>query len=140
MRALRGFRRASRASQKQTCPRRMAEWGSWKREEGLDSWGPHGCSFCGSLHPDRFMELVEAGAEVGPTDKSYKAYLRHSEIKGGSGIIPNGEAKFYYQHLSSEQRVRFVELINEHRMVIGYPGHFYQLPFFVSVGSHEQEG
>lgn len=70
----------------QTCPRRMAEHGPWERAEALDSWTTgHGvvgqdavglsCSFCGSLNPDRFMELVRDGWIVGPTDKNYKAYL-----------------------------------------------------------------
>lgn len=74
------------ASEQQTCPRRMGEFGPWPREEGQDAWVPgHGlvgqdavglsCSFCGSLHPDRFMELVRSSWVVGPTDKSYKAYL-----------------------------------------------------------------
>jgi hypothetical protein len=64
----------------------MAEYGPWEHAEGLDSWTTgHGvvgqdaiglsCSFCGSLNPDRFMELVREGWIVGPTDKSYKAYL-----------------------------------------------------------------
>lgn len=71
---------------KQTCPRRMSDLGPWPREEGQDTWTTgHGlvgqaavgrsCSFCGSLDPDRFMELVREGWIVGPTDKSYKAYL-----------------------------------------------------------------
>lgn len=71
---------------RQTCPRRMSDWGPWKRDEGLDSWVSTGglagqahiglsCSFCGSLHPGRFMELAREGWVVGPTDKSYKAYL-----------------------------------------------------------------
>lgn len=71
----------------QSCPRRMGEYGPWERAEGQDAWTTgHGvvgqdavglsCSFCGSLQPDRFMELVREGWEVGPTDKSYKAYLR----------------------------------------------------------------
>lgn len=71
---------------KQTCPRRMNEYGPWKRTEGLDEWradrGLAGqnhvglsCSFCGSLHPDRFMELLRDGWVLGPTDKRYKAYL-----------------------------------------------------------------
>lgn len=64
----------------------MHEFGSWERADNLDSWtiGPGligqdeaglSCSFCGSLHPDQFMELVREGWIVGPTDKSYKAYL-----------------------------------------------------------------
>ena len=70
--------------QQQTCPRRLSDWGPWERTEGLDRWvtdrgmaaqvGPS-CDFCGSLHPDRFMELVRDGWIVGPTDKRYKAYL-----------------------------------------------------------------
>lgn len=70
----------------QTCPRRMAEFGPWKREESLDRWCASGglvdqreaglsCSFCGSLDPVRFLELVREGWIVGPTDKSYKVYL-----------------------------------------------------------------
>lgn len=73
-------------SEAQTCPRRMAESGPWDRAEGLDRWETgHGtvgqdtvgvsCSFCGSLNPDRFLELVREGWIVGPTDKSYKVYL-----------------------------------------------------------------
>lgn len=42
-------------------------------------------------------------------------------------------AKFYFQHLSPEQRTRFVELINERKMKVGMPGHFYVLPFFCKV-------
>ncbi|MFI8535348.1 hypothetical protein ACIGMX_34525 [Streptomyces aquilus] len=70
----------------QTCPRRMHEAGPWEHAADLDAWTTgHGvagqdsiglsCSFCGSLHPDRFLELVREGWIVGPTDKSYKAYL-----------------------------------------------------------------
>lgn len=65
----------------QTCPRRVSDFGPWSREEGQDQWTTGhsavglSCSFCGSLHPDRFMELVRDGWVVGPTDKSYKAYL-----------------------------------------------------------------
>lgn len=72
------------SSDKHECPRR-AEIGNTGRFPGPDRWTTgHGlikqaaersCSYCGSLHPDRFMELVRAGWIVGPTDKSYKAYL-----------------------------------------------------------------
>jgi hypothetical protein len=66
-----------------TCPRRMQEWGPWERTEGIDRYGPDhgvtgqpsGCTFCGSMPPDEFMTAVKAGAEVGPTDKSYKLYV-----------------------------------------------------------------
>lgn len=78
------------------------------------------CSYCGSLSEDRFFACVDAGDEVTPTDKSYKAYVRAA---GGSG-------KFYFQHLSEAGRNRFVELVNSKKMKLAHPGHFYVLPFF----------
>jgi len=77
------------------------------------------CSYCGSLSPDEFLRRIEAGHELGPTDKNYKVYLNH----------PWG--KFYFQHLSVEQKQKFVDLINTKKLNIGYPGHFYVLPFFI---------
>lgn len=46
--------------------------------------GDHTCSYCGSLSPEKFFEAVEAGCVVGPTDKSYKAYidLPHEDPEG----------------------------------------------------------
>ena len=165
----------------QTCPRRMLDMGPWERAENLDSWAVRGgdsigpsCSFCGSLHPDRFMELVRQGWVVGPTDKSYKAYLSQplsdeekaehksrwldrfiargiqesAEARNESGeqvreelsryydeqVAPLNESakqtKFYYVHLSEEQQHEFIDLHNSRHMKIGYPGHFYQPPFF----------
>lgn len=112
----------------ETCPRRMLDLGPWKRAEGLDGYadgqygGPH-CTFCGSLHPDRFMELLREGWGLGPTDKTYKAYL-----KG-----PAGETKFYYHHLSPEQRNEFIEMYNSQSLTITYPGHLYVAPFFAKL-------
>jgi hypothetical protein len=40
--------------------------------------------------------------------------------------------KFYFQHLTPEQRIRFVELLNANKLSLEYPGHFYVLPFFCS--------
>lgn len=178
--------------QRHTCPRRhesgMADPNSPFVGSGtdLDTWtaGPGligqevaglSCSYCGSLHPDRFMELVREGWEVGPTDKSYKAYLRQpltpeeeaqqkadwtqrdavaqavrelgerdgktaeqitADLDEQWAKIPHSssgpEAKFYFQHLSPEQRTEFIELHNARRMRIGYPGYFYQPPSFAS--------
>lgn len=132
----------------QTCPRRMQEMGPWERTQNLDTWveadagegdpGPR-CSFCGSLHPGRFLELVLEGWAVGPTDKPYKAYL--DEVLDGPErtAVPGeplppvrcGRAKFYYQHLSSEQMQTFINLYRDGVMRLAYPGHFYVLPFFI---------
>lgn len=138
------------AEQQQTCPRRMSDWGPWERAENLDTWTTgHGvigqdrvglsCSFCGSLNPDRFMELVREGWVVGPTDKSYKAYLGRSAADSNHAGPEScsQEAKFYFQHLSAEQQAEFIELHNAGQMKIGYPGRLYTLPYFAGSGSRE---
>lgn len=163
-------------TEKHTCPRR--------RENGMDDPSSpfrgagrnkdkyisghgligqkRGCSYCGSMHPDDFMQAVRDGKVVGPTDKSYKAYLhepltdaRKAEIRlrmiasyVGNGMteaeatelvdsepdIQTGDqiGKFYFQHLSFEQRVEFIALHNAKQMRIGYPGYFYVAPYFTA--------
>lgn len=82
------------------------------------------CSYCGSMNPDAFMERLEAGdIQLDPTDKSYKVYVKTQGITG----------KFYFQHLSADQRKRFIELNNAGRLNFGPPGYFYMLPFFCRV-------
>lgn len=116
-----------------TCPRRMLEFGGWERKENLDEWESRGdfacCSFCGSLHPDVFMESIQRPGTVklGPTDKNYKVYV---SVEGGTR-----EYKFYFLHLSEEQKHKFIELMNmrPRPFEIDYPGHFYVLPFFIEV-------
>lgn len=115
------------------------------------------------MHPDDFMAAIKAGCEVGPTDKSYKAYLHKTlspaEIEASREAaiaryaramshaaaaeivdaqwaqMPHSGAmigKFYYQHLSEAQRDEFLELLRSGEMHVGYPGHFYVLPFFLT--------
>lgn len=120
------------------CPRREESPAADRAFPGPDKYRPDGglvgqalaCSYCGSLPPDDFMEAVRQGAEVGPTDKSYKAYLR---------LPDGGEAKFYFQHLSEDQRREFIDLLNARprRVAIGYPGRFYVLPFFIAPAPQE---
>ena len=70
-----------RDARRHDCPRRVGELGPWDpSEDNLDSWradrdGLRTCSFCGSMHPDDFLKAVEDGLEIGPTDKTYKAYV-----------------------------------------------------------------
>jgi hypothetical protein len=112
------------------------------------------CSYCGSLSEKRFIECVEAGGEVGPTDKNYKVYLRpapdgepfkqtyrncprDSQCQGPDDCThwttrTIDQAKFYFQHLSPDGQRRFVRLLNAKGVKIGIPGHFYVLPFFCS--------
>ncbi|WP_297827405.1 hypothetical protein [Mycobacterium sp.] len=48
---------------------------TWTSRESLSGGIGPTCSYCGSLHPDTFMEKIRAGWIVEPTDKPYKAYL-----------------------------------------------------------------
>lgn len=73
-----------------TCPRRRENGmdrddsplrGSGQNLDTYTSRGglvgqPRGCSYCGSMPPDDFMAAVKSGAEVEPTDKSYKLYVK----------------------------------------------------------------
>lgn len=90
--------------EKQTCKRRMNEIGPQERAENLDTWEMRGkdkcCSYCGSLHPDRVLELVrELGTSIiKTTDKGYKWYVKQPDV-------PNamfGGIKYYRQHDTQE--------------------------------------
>lgn len=121
----------------QTCPRRLEELGPWERKENLDSWREDDtCSFCGSLNPATFMARLAAGTEeLVPTDKNYKVYVRN---RGGESFKQEQtwetreieETKFYFAHLSEDERRAFVEMLNGKKLALAYPGHFYRLPFF----------
>jgi hypothetical protein len=87
-------------------------------KDDLDWWRNDGtCSYCGSLNPDRAMQLIEAGSQVCPTDKNYKIYL-------------GDHAKVYFQHFSQSHVDRFITLYNAKQMRIAEPGFFYVRPFF----------
>lgn len=150
-------------SEKQYCPRSLENGGGpnspfkppfngemiWKEQDKT-------CSYCGSLNPDYLMQRLEAGdVEITPTDKSYKIYVKNN---GGDPLMQHfrecpqvsdctgphdcthwvtreaSSEKFYFQHLNPEQRVRFIELYNDKKLHLGYPGHFYVVPFFCKVG------
>lgn len=44
------------------------------------------------------------------------------------------ESKFYFEHLNEGQKLHFVHLLNEGKLNLREPGHFYVKPFFVSQG------
>lgn len=134
----------------QTCPRRLNEPGPWEQKEDLDAWrdatdpvnpGPV-CSFCGSLKPSRFLELVSEGWIVEPTMKSYKAYLgevRYGEPGEPLPVVTRGRAKFYFQHLDEKQMQHFVDLYNTNVMQLGLPGFFETPPYFMQIGHPSPE-
>lgn len=108
------------------CPRRDENPGGvFKLSESDHVRVDGSCSYCGSLDGDIFMERLEAGTIVlRGSDKDYKAYIAASE-----GSPPLTAIKFYFQHLSTEQRMRFVDLWNENR--IAHNG-LYVMPFFMA--------
>lgn len=151
--------------ERHTCPRRVEN--GMDIEGALRGSGPNkdtyepghglvgqvrGCSYCGSMSPEDFMQAVKDGKSIGPTDKSYKLYVsepltdeqkreRLQEQVGryvGMGmsedeakkqaaadpIFGEGEhiGKFYTQHLSEEQGFEFHMLWIDKKINWGYPG------------------
>jgi len=100
--------------EKQTCGRRMTEVGPWDHKEDLDTWELRGkdkcCSFCGSLHPDRVLELArEHGTGIiGFTDKGYKWYVTQPNVPNAAF----GGIKYYRQHDTQEFIDELNKLIN----------------------------
>lgn len=143
---LKSYPRSSAHPEEHTCPRGM-EIGAARRAVWLTD---DTCSYCGSIHPIDFMARLEAGTmKLEPTDKDYKVYVvndggedfkqtyREDGSPGGNDpskwnwtTRSQSRAKFYFQHLSQDQRRRFVELLNENKLKLDIPGHFYRLPFF----------
>lgn len=90
------------------------EWVEWPDEPGRLM-----CSYCGSMRPGDLFDAIEAGERLIPTDKSYKVY------------VDPGYRKFYFQHFDEAQKMRFIILLNEGRIVFGEPGYFYRTPYFI---------
>lgn len=118
------------------CPRRQ-EGGPWNmddRDRWVESrwkgegdwrleWFPRSCSFCGSIHPDDALHLLDTGWEVGATRKPYKVYLeppgtgkasvaelaaiREKGVEGLADIWrPVPPVKLYAQHITAELAAR----------------------------------
>jgi hypothetical protein len=58
---------------------RRGESAASSRLQGKDFWntrdGHKACSYCGSMSPDELFAAIDAGHQLGPTDKSYKVYV-----------------------------------------------------------------
>ncbi len=138
---------------KHTCPSRLEAFANGYGVENEDTWREDDtCSYCGSLNQDVFMARCAVGdVELTPTDKNYKVYVRNAggevfkmtyrkDCKDCTGPDDcthwvtelRNETKFYFQHLTGTQRTHFVALLNGGTLKLGYPGHFYCLPFFVT--------
>lgn len=115
------------------CPRREENPNSGTMFPGWDEWRDLGlhCSYCGSTNPARFLELVKAGREIGPTDKNYKAYVDTSSLAEG-----RTSDKFYFQHFSKLEQEEFLSLYKARKILLSTPGFFYVLPFFITTHHH----
>lgn len=82
---------------------------SLRPQEGIDFWRKHAngdrvCSYCGSLHPEDFKDILEryANGEEGyrfsTTDKGYKFYANRPGVPNAT----EGGIKFYTPHLPIE--------------------------------------
>jgi len=97
--------------ERQTCGRRMSEYGPWEKKENIDVWNkmPNGdrcCSFCGSLHP---MDVIDIAKKFGvnaiqTTTKSYKWYIHRDNVRNAL----EGGIKYYRHHDTDE----FIAIMN----------------------------
>lgn len=79
------------------------------------------------VEPGWLMVTAENLKDLPPTDGWSDLVGRWVHIGSTSAMRQD---KFYFQHLSVDERKRFVELLNAKKLNIGYPGRFYVLPFF----------
>ena len=110
------------------CPR-MEEFPSppFKRPSESE-WRENGtCNYCGSMSPEQVFESIEKGATVIPTDKDYKIYIEGVNFPGLTGMC-----KFYFQHFSRENKIKFIRLVSEGSVKFPSSGGFVVLPFFMS--------
>ncbi len=75
------------------------------------------------------------GGEWRPVDDEIRAMLKRdgwgSDEYTWVQLVPRGpirHCKFYFPHLTAEQRLDFIDLLVGGRLTIGYPGHFYVKP------------
>lgn len=86
--------------------------------------GDRTCSYCGSLHPDDFLDIIrryvngEPGYSFSLTDKNYKVYAQ----RAGVGNAMDGGIKFYGHHAvpedhphRKEHEVVFANAVTRHR-------------------------
>ena len=106
---------------RQTCMRRMNEFGGQERNENIDHWkvypnGDRCCSYCGSLHPeDVIKKIKEHGfGVIGQTTKNYKFYV------GTNASVRTNDShgqKYYRQHDTEEFIQQWNELIDKRKTV-----------------------
>lgn len=102
--------------ERQTCGRRMGEFGPWEMIENIDHWevlanGDKVCSFCGSLHPMTVIEIIKVHGlqTVQRSTKSYKWYIQRPNVKNAS----DGGIKYYRHHDTEDFINTFNEIVDK---------------------------
>lgn len=93
------------------------------------------------------MGAVRSGGGWVTASEEHRALIERTWMKESADrAIANGEAilisaqtatnteKFYFEHLSEDQKQRFVELLNAGTLKLAAPGYFYAAPFFIRFG------
>ena len=107
------YRPTIKTEEEHQCPQRVE--GPWAYGNGTDVWEIRGddkcCSYCGSLHPDRVIELMkEHGVGIiERSTKNYKWYVNRPNIPNASF----GGIKYYRHHDTEEFINQFNELISK---------------------------
>ena len=82
-----------------------------------------------------WVRVSEANVETLPLDEWRRQHWMEREtwvkVEPAHSML---HGKFYFQHLDEPGMHRFIELYNARSLNIGYPGHFYSLPFFMRLG------
>lgn len=102
--------REEKPDEKFLCPRRnergnpgvfkLLEKDEWRKEAD----GSRTCSYCGSLHEDDFIQILEEyvkgteGYSFDPSTKSYKSYAHRPNVANAS----QGGIKFYHMHVNPQ--------------------------------------
>ena len=94
------------APERHWCPRRNEGGPGARQRDEEDRWhvfpnGQRTCSYCGSLHPDDMLALLEQYglAAIDRSDKTYKWYLSGPHAATNAGL---GPIKYYRMHDTPE--------------------------------------
>jgi len=82
-------------------------------------------------HPEMREEYEEHLSHVASLAPSHPWHTDTHWIQ----VCPRGEereSKFYFEHLTEEQKRRFIDLLNEGKLNLREPGFFYRRPFFIA--------
>lgn len=96
------------------CPRKVL---FAYRNHKEDDWRDDDtCSYCGSLNPETLMARLEKGdIEMGPTDKSYKAYIHNKSREEGKELMSDAQKFADYLNSLLALDPAWVKSIIEHR-------------------------